>query len=105
VVIAVAQQPLRRVRLVVPAPAAYPPRPPERHGVASAGRIVDVRTGQGHGFIRVDSGREIYFHRSDCEDCTSFNDFAVGQRVTFELLEDRVSGDRALRVKRRGRPR
>jgi len=101
---AVAQQP-RRVRPVVPAGAAYPPRPPERRGVASTGAIVELRTGQGHGFIRLADGRDIYFHRSDLEDGTSFNDFAVGQPVTFELLEDRVSGARALRVKRRRRPR
>jgi cold shock CspA family protein len=101
----VAQLPRRRVRSVAPASATYPPRPPERHGVASTGRIVELRTGQGHGFIRVAGGREIYFHRSDLEEGTSFNDFAVGQTVTFELLEDRVSGARALRVKRRGRPR
>jgi cold shock CspA family protein len=97
----VAQQPRRRVRPAAPARAAHPARPPERHGVASTGRIVDLRTGQGHGFIRLPGGREIYFHRSDLEESTSFNDFAVGQTVTFELLEDRVSGARALRVKRR----
>jgi cold shock CspA family protein len=73
--------------------------------VASSGRIVGLRTGLGYGFIRAAGGREIYFHRSDLEDGTSFNDFAVGQAVTFELLEDRVSGPRALRVKRRRRPR
>lgn len=89
----------------MPASPGYPPRPPERRGAASAGRIVDLRTGQGHGFIRLASGREIYFHRSDLEEGTSFNDFAVGQTVSFELLEDRVSGARELRVKRRGRPR
>jgi len=100
----VAQPSHRHVRPVAPARAAYPARPPERRGVASTGRIVALRTGQGHGFIRLAGGREIYFHRSDLEESTSFNDFAVGQTVTFELLEDRVSGARALRVKRR-RPR
>jgi cold shock CspA family protein len=101
----VAQQSHHRVRPVAPARTVYPTRPPERRGVASTGRIVDLRTGQGHGFIRLAGGREIYFHRSDLEEATSFNDFAVGQTVTFELLEDRVSGARALRVKRRRRLR
>ncbi|HEY1341504.1 MAG TPA: cold shock domain-containing protein [Bryobacteraceae bacterium] len=82
----------------------YPAPPPERRGVASTGCIAGLRTGQGHGFIRIASGREIYLHRSDLDKDTSFNDFAVGQTVTFELLEDRVSGARALRVKRRRRP-
>jgi len=100
-----AQQPRRAVRPVAPALAAYPARPPARRGIASAGCIVDLRTGQGHGFIRLAGGREIYFHRSDLEEGASFNDFAVGQTVTFELLEDRVSGARALRVKRRRQPR
>jgi len=58
--------------------------------------------GQGHGFVRLASGREIYFHRSDLEDGISFNDFAIGDPVSFELLEDSVSGARALKVKRRG---
>ena len=68
------------------------------------GRIVNLLIGQGHGFIRLSSGREVYFHRSDLEDGIAFNDFAVGDPVSFELLEDAVSGARALRVKRRGRP-
>jgi cold shock CspA family protein len=79
-------------------------RPAERRGTASTGRIVKLLIGQGHGFIRLGTGREIYFHRSDLEDGISFNDFAPGDRVSFELLEDPVSGARALRVKRRGRP-
>jgi cold shock CspA family protein len=57
--------------------------------------------GQAHGFIRLASGREVFFHRSDVQDGTSFNAFAVGDCVAFELLEDRVSGPRALRVERR----
>jgi cold shock CspA family protein len=88
----------------VPPRAAYPSAPPVRRGVASTGCITDLRTGQGHGFIRLAGGGEIYFHRSDLDKDTSFNDFAVGQTVTFELLEDRLSGARALRVKRRRRP-
>jgi cold shock CspA family protein len=79
------------------------PRPAERRGAASTGRIVKLLIGQGHGFIRIASGREVFFHRSDLEDGISFNDFAVGDPVSFELLEDAVSGARALKVKQRGR--
>lgn len=57
--------------------------------------------GQGHGFIRLPDDREIFFHRSDVREGTSFNDFVVGDTVAFELLEDAVSGARALRVRRR----
>jgi cold shock CspA family protein len=76
-------------------------RPPERRGVSTAGKIVKLLVGQGHGFIRLSDGREIFFHRSDVRDGTSFNDFAVGDVVSFELLEDDVSGARALRVRRK----
>jgi hypothetical protein len=76
-------------------------RPPERRGVQSTGRIVKLFVGQGHGFVRVMNNRDIYFHRSDLPEGTSINDFTVGDSVTFELLEDAVSGARALRVKRR----
>jgi len=81
------------------------PRPAERRGTAAVGRLVKLMIGQGHGFIRLGSGREIYFHRSDLEEGTAFNDFTIGDVVVFELLEDPVSGARALRVKRRRRPR
>lgn len=71
----------------------------------STGRIVKLFVGQGHGFIRLADDREIFFHRSDVREGTSFNDFVVGDAVTFELLEDAVSGARALRVRHRRRPR
>jgi cold shock CspA family protein len=56
--------------------------------------------GQGHGFIRQTSDRKVFFHRSDLCEGTSFHDLAVGDRVTFELFEDVISGPRALRVER-----
>jgi len=77
------------------------PRLPERRGVSRIGSIVKLLVGQGHGFIRMPDDREIYFHRSDVGDRTVFNDFVVGDAVVFELLEDAVSGARALRVRRR----
>ena len=78
-------------------------RPAEQRGVSSSGRIVRLFIGQSHGFIRARDGREIFFHRGDVQDGTSFNDFEVGDAVAFELLEDAVSGARAVRVKRQGR--
>ena len=79
-------------------------RPAEPRGTACTGRIAKLLIGQGHGFIRLATGREIYFHRSDLEDGIAFNDFAVDDPVSLELLEDAVSGARALKVKRRRRP-
>jgi hypothetical protein len=67
----------------------------------STGRIVKLLIGQSHGYIRLASGRDIFFHRSDLEESTSFNAFAIGDLVRFELLEDALSGARALRVKPR----
>jgi len=85
------------------APARKPgaARPTENRGTPSSGRIVTLFVGQGHGFIRLSSDRDVFFHRGDVSEGTSFNDFAVGDAVTFELFEDHVSGARALRVERR----
>jgi cold shock CspA family protein len=74
-------------------------RPVERRGVPTTGRIVKLLVGQGQGFIRLASDREVFFHRSDVQRGTSFNDFVVGDVVVFELLNDAVSGARALLVR------
>jgi len=95
----------RRAGRTAPRRPAGPERPAEQRGAASTGRIVKLLVGQSHGFIRLADSREIYFHRIDLEERTAFNDFAVGDAVIFELLEDDVSGARALRVKRRPRLR
>jgi cold shock CspA family protein len=92
-----------RTRPKAPARKAAVVRPAERRGTPSSGRIVTLFIGQSHGFIRLPSHREIFFHRSDVCEGTSFNEFAVGDAVMFELLEDDVSGARALRVQRRRR--
>jgi cold shock CspA family protein len=81
-----------------------PDRPAERRGISCSGRVLTLFVGQGHGFIRPSSGGDVFFHRSDVLHGTSFNALAVGDHVTFELLEDEVSGPRALRIERR-RPR
>ena len=57
--------------------------------------------GQGYGYIRRRNDQEIYFHRADVDESIRFNDLKVGDTVTFELLDDAVSGARALRVKPR----
>jgi hypothetical protein len=80
-----------------------PARPFEPRGEPGVGRIAKLAVGQGQGFIRLPDDREIYFHRNDVHDGCSINDFAVGDPVTFELLEDAVSGARALRVRPRRR--
>jgi cold shock CspA family protein len=73
----------------------------EARGIPGTGRIVTLFFGQGHGFIRMANGRDVFFHRSDVREGASFNELAVGDTVRFELLEDNVSGARALQVEPR----
>src|SRR5581483_7993366 len=84
--------------------ASKPSRPSEVRGVPDSGRIVKLFVGQGHGIIRVATGREVYFHRSDLREGTSINDFGVGDQVVFERLDDEISGARAIAVSKQ-RPR
>ena len=88
-----------------PKRSGKPLRPNEPRGKASTGRIAKIMVGQGHGFIGLRDHRQIYFHRSDSKQGTAFNDLRVGDVVTFELLEDSVSGARALRVMRKKKRR
>jgi hypothetical protein len=76
--------------------------PPAERRAGCQGRIVELFIGAGHGSIRMENGRAIYFHRGDLLDSTPFNAFKVGDPVVFELLEDRFSGARALHVEPRG---
>jgi cold shock CspA family protein len=51
----------------------------------------------GHGFIQA-GDREVFFHRADLRGI-KFNDLVVGDAVSFELIEDSVSGPRAIHVR------
>ena len=75
-------------------------RPTVPRGMPRTGRIAALAIGHGHGFIRLPNAREVYFHRADLQAGTAFNDMRVGDTVWFELLEDAVSGARALRIER-----
>ena len=74
-------------------------RPPKPRGARSTGRIVKLFVGQGYGFVRLIDDREIFIHRSDFREGTRINDLEVGDVVAFELLEDSISGARALQVR------
>ena len=69
-------------------------------GPRASGRITRLMIGQQHGFIRVMTHREVFFHRSDLHAGTSFNELVVGDSVTFELVDDPISGARARSVQR-----
>lgn len=91
-----------RKRVTKPAgrPLPFSPR-----GKAATGRIAKILVGQAHGFIRLRDNREVFFHRGDLAEGTAFNDLQIGDAVTFELLEDAVSGARGLRVRQQKRHR
>ena len=78
------------------------PLPPS--GRPTSGRIIRIHAGQSHGFIRDAESREVFFHRSDTTFGT-FNKLIVGDKVAFELIEDRVSGPRATGVRLGSRAR
>ena len=82
-----------------------PAQPHDLHGKPVTGRIASIQIGQGHGYIRLPDERAVYFHRADLGTGTALYDLKVGDRVVFELLEDKVSGARALRVVRQKRAR
>jgi cold shock CspA family protein len=55
--------------------------------------------GKDHGYIRSDDGRDVFFDRRSLSE-GSFNDLEVGDRIAFELIEDRLSGPRGLHVRK-----
>lgn len=90
-------------RQAAPKRSGKPSRPNDPRGQPATGRIARILVGQCHGFIRLSDDREVFFHRSDMRTGTAFNDLEIGDAVAFELLEDAVSGARALRVARHKR--
>ena len=71
----------------------------DERGHRMTGRIVRILHGQSHGFIRAEDNRELFFHRSDVR-FALFNALAVRDRVAFEVIEDKIAGPRAVKVKR-----
>ena len=80
-------------------------QPAEPRGISAVGHIVKLFIGQCYGFVRLSDDREIYFHRADLREGTAFSELSVGDSVVFELFEDRISGDRALQLRRQARSR
>jgi len=82
--------------------AGNPNRPAPPRGRSASGRIEAIARGQGHGYIRLADGRRIFFHRGDSQGGV-FNELTEGEVVSFDLLEDAVSGPRALTIRRQPR--
>ena len=78
--------------------AGRPNQPLPLSGRPTRGRIVKIHAGQSNGYIRSDDNRDVFFHRADTTWGT-FNNLSIGDAVAFELIEDRVSGPRATRVR------
>jgi LuxR family glucitol operon transcriptional activator len=51
-----------------------------------------------HGFIRLDQGGSVFFHRDTCADATRFKSFVVGTRVKFRLGKNEEGKRRAENV-------
>jgi cold shock CspA family protein len=68
------------------------------------GHVKSVQRGQGTGYIRDEAGREFFFHKGDVVN-KRFNDLEVGATVRFDVIEDAISGARAIQIKpeRRGK--
>jgi cold shock CspA family protein len=81
-----------------------PNQPLAPTGRPTSGKVIRIHAGQSHGFIKDVESREVFFHRSDTTFGT-FNKLIVGDKVAFELIEDRVSGPRATSVRLGSRAR
>jgi cold shock CspA family protein len=75
------------------------PGPDPRQHPDATGRVTAILSGQGQGFIRLADERKVFFHRSDLEAGVSFRQLRLGTRVLFDLMDDPVSGPRALRLR------
>jgi cold shock CspA family protein len=64
------------------------------------GRIVRIMSGHGQGYIRLEDDRDVFFDRRDLVSVI-FYDLEIGDPVAFELIDDRVSGPRAMHVRKR----
>jgi hypothetical protein len=73
-------------------------QPKEPAGTSASGKITRLFVGQAYGYIRLRNGLQVFFHRSDLEDVSTFNRLQVGDLVAFHLIDDAVSGARAIRV-------
>lgn len=74
--------------------AEITPRP----GRAMKGRIAQLLHGRACGFIRASDGQTVFFHAHDMEG-TKYSDVKVHGAVYFDLIEDLVSGPRAVRIR------
>jgi cold shock CspA family protein len=73
-----------------------PARPAPAAGKQSRGKVKRLTRGEGSGIISAARG-DVFFHKSDFQG--KFFDLNVGDQVTFDLLDDSISGPRAQNVR------
>ena len=69
----------------------------EPRGPHASGRITDLMHGRLCGVIRASTGLHVFFHGRDLNS-VRYNDLEIGRSVTFELIDDPISGPRAVRI-------
>ena len=69
-----------------------------KRGREATGRIVELTHGRFCGVIRTSDGQDVFFHGRDLEG-RKYNDVEIGGLAKFELIDDRISGPRASRVR------
>ena len=72
------------------------PSPVGPRGPLANGRITHLTYGRA-GCIRAHDGLSVFFHGRDL-DGVRYNDLEVGRGVTFELIDDPISGPRAAQI-------
>ena len=70
----------------------------QSRGRAMTGRVTQLSPGRLCGLIKSTDGQSVFFHGRDLEGA-QYNDVEIGGAVSFELIDDRVSGPRAARVR------
>ena len=68
-------------------------------GRATTGKITQLTHGKLCGVIRSVEGQNVFFHGRDLEGAR-YSDMELGGAVSFELIDDRVSGARAAKIRR-----
>ena len=68
-------------------------------GRATTGTVTQLTHGRLCGVIRSADGQDVFFHGRDLEG-SRYNDMELGGVVSFELIDDRVSGARAAKIRR-----
>lgn len=72
------------------------PARPVSTGKQTRGKVKALTRGQGSGIISASRG-DVFFHKSDFQG--KFFDLNVGDEVSFDLLDDSISGPRAQNVR------